>query len=85
MKKKDCLQMKRKLLSGICLSALSGSLTLAQLGPKDGLNLPAADLNRVQAGAKAPDFTLQSADGSTLSLSDLHGKNVVLVFYRGYW
>lgn len=77
--------MKPRLLPGIVLSALFSPLAIAQLGPKDGLDLPAADLDRVRTGAKAPDFTLQSADGGTLSLSDLHGKNVVLVFYRGYW
>ena len=43
------------------------------------------DLERVKAGSKPPDFTLPTHDGRTVSLSGLHGKNVVLVFYRGYW
>lgn len=57
-----------------------------QLGPKEGANLPPADLERVRVGAKAPDFTLENMDGKRISLSDFGGKkNVVLVFYRGHW
>lgn len=58
----------------------------AQLGPKDGGDLAPTDLKRIQAGQPAPDFSLESSDGKTLTLSDFRGKkNVVLVFYRGYW
>lgn len=57
-----------------------------RLGPKDGLNLPPADLARVHVGISAPDFTLESKDGNLITLSSFQGKkNVVLVFYRGYW
>jgi cytochrome oxidase Cu insertion factor (SCO1/SenC/PrrC family) len=70
---------------GFGLALLSSALFASQLGPKDGFHLAPADLDRVRAGQKAPDFSLQSADGRTLSLSDFRGKNVVLVFYRGYW
>ena len=31
---------------------------------------------RLEAGQKAPDFTLQAHDGSTVSLSDLAGQTV---------
>ncbi len=56
------------------------------LGPKDGLDLPAIDLERVAVGTRAPDFSLQTLDGDTLTLSDFRGvKEVVLVFYRGHW
>jgi len=34
-----------------------------------------------EAGAPAPQFTLKSQDGSPVSLSDFHGKWVVLYFY----
>jgi cytochrome oxidase Cu insertion factor (SCO1/SenC/PrrC family) len=44
-----------------------------------------SDLNRVAVGAKPPAFELPSADGTRVSLASLEGKNVVLVFYRGYW
>jgi thioredoxin-dependent peroxiredoxin len=35
------------------------------------------------AGTPAPDFSLQDDSGKTVTLSKLHGKNVVLVFYPG--
>ena len=35
----------------------------------------------VEAGKKAPDFTLPADDGGKLKLSDLRGKPVVLYFY----
>jgi cytochrome oxidase Cu insertion factor (SCO1/SenC/PrrC family) len=47
--------------------------------------LSPSDLNRVAVGAKAPDFELPTAEGQTVRLSSLQGKNIILVFYRGYW
>jgi peroxiredoxin Q/BCP len=35
----------------------------------------------IEAGAKAPDFTLPTHDGTTLKLSSLRGSPVVLYFY----
>jgi peroxiredoxin Q/BCP len=35
----------------------------------------------LKVGAKAPDFTLPTGDGTTISLKDLKGKKVVLYFY----
>jgi peroxiredoxin Q/BCP len=35
----------------------------------------------LEAGAKAPAFSLQADDGSTVKLSDFKGKTVVLYFY----
>jgi peroxiredoxin Q/BCP len=35
----------------------------------------------VEKGSRAPDFTLPSDDGSTVTLSALRGKKVVLYFY----
>jgi cytochrome oxidase Cu insertion factor (SCO1/SenC/PrrC family) len=58
----------------------------ATLGPRDGLDLPPTELERVAVGTMAPDFSLLSLDGETFTLSDFLGKkNVVLVFYRGHW
>src|SRR5579883_3627780 len=34
-------------------------------------------------GAPAPDFSLPDAEGHLVRLSDLRGRNVVLVFYPG--
>lgn len=35
----------------------------------------------LEAGVKAPDFTLQDKDGKEVSLSDFAGKRIVLYFY----
>ncbi len=57
-----------------------------QLGPRDGHDLPPTDLDRVKVGDLAPDFSARSLSGDAVTLSDFRGKkNVILVFYRGYW
>ena len=57
-----------------------------RLGPHDGLDLLGIDTGRVAVGDVAPDFSLMSYAGTATTLSDYRGeKNVVLVFYRGYW
>jgi peroxiredoxin len=35
----------------------------------------------IEAGSKAPEFTLPDQDGKQVSLADFRGRNVVLVFY----
>jgi peroxiredoxin len=35
----------------------------------------------IEAGESAPDFTLRDQDGQKVSLTDLRGRTVVLVFY----
>ena len=56
------------------------------LGPADGRELPGIDLERVKVGDVAPDFSLASLAGPVVTLSDFRGtRNVILVFYRGYW
>lgn len=40
---------------------------------------------RVRVGEKAPDFSLPSAGGKSVRLSDFRGHNVLIDFYRGYW
>jgi peroxiredoxin len=42
------------------------------------------DSETVPLGAQAPDFTLTAIDGTEVSLSNLRGKPVVLVFLRGF-
>ena len=60
-------------------------LTQASLGPKDGRDLPPSDLERIQVGQVAPDFTLLDVEGNRVTLSDFRGKKVVVVFSRGHW
>lgn len=56
------------------------------LGPVDGQELPPTDLERVAIGTTAPDFLLEDEKGNSITLSQFHGQNnVVLVFYRGHW
>ncbi|MDJ0319144.1 thioredoxin-dependent thiol peroxidase [Pseudarthrobacter sp. PS3-L1] len=38
-------------------------------------------LNKLQPGVQAPNFSLEAADGKTVSLADYRGKNVILYFY----
>jgi cytochrome oxidase Cu insertion factor (SCO1/SenC/PrrC family) len=65
---------------------LAVSVANAQLGPKDGANLPPTDLERVKIGDTAPDFTLENMNGRRITLSEVYyNKNIVLVFYRGQW
>lgn len=60
--------------------------TQAALGPVDGNDLSPTDLDRVQVGAPAPDFSLERSDKSVVTLSDFRDKQeVVLTFYRGHW
>jgi cytochrome oxidase Cu insertion factor (SCO1/SenC/PrrC family) len=40
---------------------------------------------KIKVGEMAPDFSLPSADGKTVKLSDYAGHNVLMDFYRGYW
>jgi thioredoxin-dependent peroxiredoxin len=36
---------------------------------------------KLKVGSKAPDFTLPTGDGKTISLKDFRGKRVILYFY----
>jgi peroxiredoxin len=48
---------------------------------KKGRTSTADRSKTLSVGAKAPDFELDSHLGTKIKLSDLHGKNVVVVFY----
>lgn len=82
--------MPRILLLFVFLASLflATQLTAQQpkLGPLDGENLPATEIDRVKVGDLAPDFRLADEQGNVHQLSQYRGKkNVVLVIYRGYW
>ena len=72
--------------SGVGRGMVRGAGVEIELGPHDGHDLPAVDLERVSVGDLAPDFTLRPFEGGAITLSDFRSrKNVVLVFYRGHW
>ena len=79
--------MKKMCMGLLLLFAASGAIGQdKRLGPADGQDLTPVDMDRVSIGVAAPDFTLESKDGALVTLSSFKGKkNIVLVFYRGYW
>jgi cytochrome oxidase Cu insertion factor (SCO1/SenC/PrrC family) len=65
---------------GLCLVFMLAVLTPLAAQPAQ------MQEDRVQVGDEAIDFTMQSLDGETVSLSDMRGeKNVVVIFFRGTW
>ena len=74
------------LLVGVALASSANGQQRMALGPSDGRNMAPTEIERVAVGQRAPDFTLARMGGGTTTLSSFRGKkNVVLVFYRGYW
>jgi peroxiredoxin Q/BCP len=69
----SCINEDMKRILSLAVPALALSLALA-LPALHAADLPAA-------GAQAPDFTLQSQEGKTVSLKDFRGQWVVLYFY----
>lgn len=64
--------------TGILATGLFALVAMSATAP------PYLPLN-VHVGEKAPNFTLPSASGGTVSLSQFAGHNVLLNFYEGYW
>ncbi len=81
----------RTLATGFLLAAFAACTPQPEtrkvaLGPADGRDLSATQLERVAVGDEAPRFALESFRGDTVDLARFRGeKNVVLVFYRGHW
>lgn len=87
MRRRFSTRTLRPLLALAFLAALGAACQDApsELGPADGANLPPVDTGRVAVGDTAPDFTLLDRHGEPVTLSDLRGRRIVLVFYRGFW
>jgi cytochrome oxidase Cu insertion factor (SCO1/SenC/PrrC family) len=84
--------MKKQLLLLLAIFAIAPLLALPLPSiARQPLVVPISDTattakEPVKVGEMAPDFTLASHDGRTISLSASRGKRpVILVFYRGYW
>lgn len=73
------------LVAGVVAGLLVTRSQAPDLGPADGFDLAPVDSGRVSIGDVAPDFTLDSRTGERITLSDLRGQRIVLVFYRGHW
>jgi len=41
-------------------------------------------MSKIAINSPAPDFKLADITGNPVQLSDLHGRNVLLVFNRGF-
>ncbi|MFC1660370.1 redoxin domain-containing protein [Gemmatimonadota bacterium] len=65
-----------------CLLAFAVVLALAGL-PAADLQAQTGQLSPVTVGSTMPDFTLPTFQGGEVSLSELRGKNVMIVFPRG--
>lgn len=87
MKMRTSLRSRSPYFAALVACAIGpASAQTPRIGPADGHELPAVDTGRVKVGDLAPDFTLESLAGGTVTLSAFRGKkNVVLQFYRGHW
>ncbi len=86
--------MMKKVLTGLAAVIFIGvavpAFGLSDVYEKDiydtGSLKPVDSVLKVRVGDKAPDFTLPSIDGKTVTLSDFRGKkNVVLSFVPAAW
>ena len=83
--RKEIIQTACQLFTLLIIAfALGGAVP--KVSSVDASELQASDLERIQIGKAVPDFNLESVDGKWVKLSSYQDrKNVILVFYRGYW
>lgn len=67
------------LLSGCSNESVSQANLQSTMGYSDVKTV------KLQVGKPPPDFSLQSIEGNEVVLSELQGRGVMLIFYRGYW
>ena len=61
--------------------------TLDRTSPEGAMTAPTLDRSRpgLQAGTRAPDFSLKTTPDQTVELSDFRGKRLILAFYPADW
>jgi peroxiredoxin len=61
--------------------------TLDRTSAEGAMNATTLDRSRpaLQAGTKAPDFSLKAAPDQTVGLSDFRGKRLIVAFYPADW
>jgi cytochrome oxidase Cu insertion factor (SCO1/SenC/PrrC family) len=64
---------------GLRLACVALSWSLAAIGSADATQAAPAESRQLAVGDRAPDFSLQGSDGKTYRLSELQGKQVVVL------
>ena len=76
--------LKRLIVPSALVALWLATASCARTSPPASSNLsPSREICAVAPGEKAPGFTLPSAAGGTVSLSDYAGKPVLLYFSMG--
>lgn len=84
-KARDFFAGRRQWMGALAGAVAIGFLAVATLGATPKATAPPYLPLNVHVGEKAPNFTLPSANGGVVSLSQFAGHNVLLDFYEGYW
>ena len=67
----------------LLLGATAGLMTAAGAQPKTDARTPAAAIDALETGTKAPAFSLEDQFGTPQTLKTLKGKNgTILLFFR---
>lgn len=89
MGKNQCVKkvtIKSVLLGFVLLSIFCILPGAEKASAADASVTAATDLERINPGTAAPDFNLESVEGTQVKLSSYQNrKNVILIFYRGFW
>ena len=86
-KKPYLKKMIKTVVIGFAFLGILGILPGIEKANKvEAIELKATDLERIGPGTEAPEFNLESVEKTLVKLSSYRNrKNVILIFYRGYW
>jgi peroxiredoxin len=83
----DMMKLKLYLLIACALLLLTGCDNAPV--PEDAISSETGYTDvasvKLAIGTAAPDFNLQSLNGDRVTLSELRGTKVLMIFYRGHW